>query len=278
MSTISKKRTFSEMNNETNDNNNETNNNTKIKQEIKSETPEDTSIKPISFQYNNNEFPCSLISEIELLIFNNNNETSNKLQHNIINYLCKIGICIPCIYRICNKFQSISKQQNCNNILISLFKMEQKTNSLIHKEIKLEIKLENNENNTQYKNCFICNDMYLKLYESIQNNKFLSLSSINNYEYKSYYLTLKIPPILTIRDFYIIHHLHYNIKQSIEIIILPNYENINDNYCSHKDLIHFMIENLSKQLNIINNKNENENNNNTENENNNEIRNKFGYT
>ena len=212
----------------------------------------------IKFRYNKEQFPITMIVQILNLIIklDDNKMNDAKICCDSIDYLCKIGICVPCIYRIFNNFNCISDVENGKDLLVSLIKME--------KETKIPSK-----------NCFICNDFYLKLYESLINNKLLSqLSDIKQYEYKSYWLGIVIPPILTIRDFYIIHHLHYKIKGSSKLFTFPNHE-IDD---SHKDMIHFMIDTFSKPLNdmIINN-NLCDNNNN--NDNNKRIKgNRFGYT
>ena len=187
------------------------------------------SIRPIEFRYNESNFSDDIIQQIAAKVLSLNAD-SKQLYESIIRWMCKIGICVPCIYRLCNHFQCISHQPNNQQLLHSLIELERTSIP----------------SNITNKHCFICNDIYLQLYDAVTKGTLFKGTGIDEYEFDSYFLTPNIPPILTMRDFYVIHHLHHQIPSSSELITFPT----NETPDFHRDLLHFIIGTLSNPLQI----------------------------
>ena len=221
-----KKRTFSEMNQESGDQSND----------FKKTDPGDagngdpepsSSIHQIPFRYDDQQFPAQMVKRITAKVFGPN--TSNQeLCESITRWMCKIGMCVPCIYSMATHFQCISDQSDGAQLLHSLIQLDREcTPSSIHN-----------------KHCFICNDLYRTLYDSATQNTLFSGSGLAEYEFDSYFLTPNIPPLLSMRDFYVIHHLHRSIPGSCDVVTFPA-ANTPD---FHRDTIRFMMDTLSAPL------------------------------
>ena len=112
-----------------------------------------------------------------------------RLTTKALDYLWQIGLCIPCIYRILHNYSNIDwkivkKKKSNQNIILILIDLE--LESLKHLKCKnnaVNHCATNDQSENLSKECFICNDLFVKLRKQFDGIKITNLKLSNEKEF-----------------------------------------------------------------------------------------------